>query len=523
MVQAKIINGRIALQVTDPNFEVDLARVRAINGRSYDPTAKLWFVPLYSLGDLRARLPEVHLDIPIPTPIKPIYIDQPADIALPLFPYQQQDVATLRMMKSAILAHDPGSGKTAIAIGAVSPHLPALVVCPASAKYLWAEEIKRCRPEDTIFIADGRHGEILWADWTICSYDILASRLAGMKRRGIISLVGDECHLIKNAKSKRSKAFLELAGETDRVLCVTGTPMLQRPIELYPLLVACKQFHGNVHQYAHQFCGACLKNVWTRGGKRKVWDYSGATNLPQLSAMLKPIMLRRTKAEVLPYLPPKVHTPTVIDIENISEYLAEHKSVVEWLMKKREVNHTTMLVRFNDLRQISALGKVPAAEEHIRGRIESGHPVVVFSTFLHPLHILHKKFSSILIEGAVSTVSRKDGISKREEEIRKFQRGDRQVALVSMGTGGLSINLSVADTAIYLDLPWVPGTLTQSLDRLHRYGQKSSVQAIYLLGKGTIDEKMAQVLLFKAGVVGEVMGEMSQRELLEAICENIRM
>ena len=201
---------------------------------------------------------------------------------------------------------------------------PALVVVPAALTLNWQREIKEMwRPDDSVLVLDGKVDlPSKLPDWTILSYGMLNHYLRKLRRAGFRAIIIDEAHLVKNQDTQRTRNILNLVAPVDpeptdkpipNRLAVTGTPIVNRPIELFPLLVFLgvkprddyKDFLENYTSY-----------IVVKG--RMV--FKGAKNLRQLHDSLKPFMLRRMKKDVLKQLPPKLNTPLFVPITNASEY-----------------------------------------------------------------------------------------------------------------------------------------------------------------------------------------------------------
>src|SRR5690606_22671070 len=272
-------------------------------------------------------------------------------IARGLFPHQIEGVAFLLRRRRAILADDMGLGKTRQAIVAMrnaEPEGPYLVVCPASVKRDWVREIGLVLPGAPVRILDGDSAPIaleggqaptataearrnrgkpratraaqldLWrsavADgplprhaWAVVNYDILARHVDALERVPWAGLIFDEAHYIKNHGSQRSRHARRLVdAATERrpggpaVYALTGTPLMNRPRDLFPLLqLAGHPMGRSFLSFAKRYCAAQHNGYG--------WVTDGASNLEELAVQLQGVMLRRAKTDVLE-LPPKLRT-----------------------------------------------------------------------------------------------------------------------------------------------------------------------------------------------------------------------
>ena len=174
-----------------------------------------------------------------------------------LFPHQEVAKQFLLTKQRAILADSPRCGKTLPTAAAALEHLPALIICPAIVKTVWRDAIKKLNPEATIDIIKGKKNAKDIAgdcDITIINYDLLGdvSTVGSFK-----TLVLDESHRIKNNKAKRTLACLNLMKRIPRVYALSGTPIPNRPIELWPLLFGLGIYRGGWYDFAFRYA---LKN-----------------------------------------------------------------------------------------------------------------------------------------------------------------------------------------------------------------------------------------------------------------------
>ncbi len=237
--------------------------------------------------------------------------------------YQRAGIAYAIGRQGTIIADEMGLGKTIQAIGvinATSEVKTVLVVCPASLKHNWAREVRKWSSRPTnVHIVNGKRppSEDKEVQVDIINYDILHKL---DEKVGFDLLVCDEAHYVKNGKAKRTKALHALARRCKRVVLLTGTPILNKPVELWSLLQVAAPtvwdppgvvkgkavgagdgagFFG----FAKRYCGARQEQV---SRDRLVWLFDGATNLAELQERLRATcMVRRLKSDVLAELPPK--------------------------------------------------------------------------------------------------------------------------------------------------------------------------------------------------------------------------
>ncbi|OBW62929.1 MAG: hypothetical protein A9183_00705 [Dehalococcoides mccartyi] len=438
-----------------------------------------------------------------------------------LYDFQKEGVAWLKNKASALLADEMGLGKTPQAIFWGADHRPVLVVVPASLIFNWKREISEMwRQHDKVVILDGQNKlPDPLPDWTVVTYGMTAKYLPALRKAGFQAVIIDEAHLVKNLDTHRTKAILELVEPkekqpTDRPipnrLAVTGTPILNRPIELFALLV----FLGFKRRSEFpNFLQTYTESKVVKG--RRI--YTGAKNLGHLHQTLQSIMLRRLKKDVLKQLPPKTQTPMFVPISNAKEYKEAELDFIRYLVKTkgteaaRRASKAELITRMNTLRQLAAQGKVDAVSDWLKPCRETGNKVLVFSNFLEPLERLKqmKQVSSPIYSGSLAK-------ENRQALVDKFQRDPDQCYFFgTVGAAGVGITLTSANRVAFLDLPWTPGGKVQAEDRAHRIGQKKPVEIVNVLAKGTIDERMMEILAYKEMVIAQAIDGKSRQEAFE--------
>ena len=405
-----------------------------------------------------------------------------------------------------LLADDMGLGKTRQAIVAMEAGLPdgkILVVCPASLKLNWKREIQLVDPAAAI--------EVLGVDqdiaddprWVIVNYDILrkhADRLHAVDWAGVIL---DEAHFIKNA-SQRTNHCLKLLGVQsdarasvigpDYVFLLTGTPMTNRPKDLFNLLRCVG--HPSARSFlsfAKRYCDAYRNDYG--------WVTTGASNLDELNLLMKEVSIRRKKEDVLD-LPPKIRSWVPVDISASKAAFNAVESFLNWYAgtDPSQPNDTEFLSRLTKVRTALHKGKQKAVEERIRDVVAGGEKVVLFTCFSEGI----KRHRAKLGDTAV-TITGSDTPEKRMAAVDRFQGDDNvRVALCNIIAGGVGITLTAGTHVIFQDLDWVPANHAQAEDRCYRLGQKSRVTVEYFLAAGTLDSYIAELLEQKIKLIAAV-------------------
>ncbi len=399
-------------------------------------------------------------------------------------------------------------GKTAQALGyiAYAGLKKSLIVCTASTKYSWEDEVvkwTKLRP----FVVDAKDSglelidEFNRHDVIIINYDLIKKNFDYLKVYAWEIIVLDEFQMIKNSQAQRTKLVKEIASGRSRVLLLSGTPMLSRPVELFNGLNLIDPYTwGSYYDYTRRYC-AGHKGFWG-------WEAKGATHIDELQGRISKYFLRRKKEDILKELPPKnyIDVPVKLDKENMQDYVEAEDDMIEFLidtknkkrikMSKGENDQANKLVKLNQLRQITSYGKVWAAKELIENLVDSDEKVLVFSVYHGPLNELQEAFG----EELTCMITGETSAQERREIVREFQdpKSKKKIFLGGIKSAGVGITLTAASNVIFLDYSWVPADHDQAADRVHRIGQTASNVNIYqLFSKGTIDEDMKDILITK--------------------------
>jgi len=429
-----------------------------------------------------------------------------------------------------------GLGKTLQAIKAVEDsRAKTLVICPASLKINWQREIQNACPED-VFIINSRKADDtkIEAKWIVINYDVITNHkewIIPMVESGEIeNIILDEAHYIKG-RSIRAKAAIEITKNAERIYCLTGTPLLNRPIELWNLLLAIKhpmtEAKAARTRFSTTFCGGHLRTLIRRWAPPlRFWDESGATNLGLLRKHLMGHMVRRKKASVL-NLPAKV-----IDVIEVKmtptqrrEYDNAWDSYVEYLKlnppeNMKNIMATRQLVEVQKLKQVCSKIKVDKIVDDVRNAIEQGEKVIVFTQYVETLNRIvagMKKIKydfgqtsdygkPILEPIEVSVLSGATKQADRQKAVDSFQENERvKVFVANIKAGGVGITLTEASIVIFADMDWTPEIHSQAEDRAHRIGQNKMVNVFYYVTQDTLEMDIIELLAKKKQMVNEVI------------------
>lgn len=427
-------------------------------------------------------------------------ISIPAPGGLKYFGYQKAGIAYAIGNQNVLIGDEMGLGKTIQAIGVMNfiPEIKvALVVCPASLKINWKKEIDRWLLGDrtcAVLSTKDKDKEVQ-ADVLIANYELLG-KLEWL-RKPYDLIVADEAHYLKNPKAARTKHFTEVRENANRLLLLTGTPILNRPIELWSLLQLLR-FDMRFWEFAARYCGASEDNGW---------DVSGATNMAELQQILrKSVMIRRRKADVLGDLPDKTRQIIYLDPARYKPWLSKETKFMQkaGMLDEGSIAHmhepTALDIgEMSRLRHETALAKVPEMIDFIGAALDAVDKVVVFANHRDVIEQLYSAYPDIAVKlmGGMTP-------DEKDDAVVQFQTNpDIRLFVGSIKAAGVGITLTAAQTIVFAELDWVPGNILQAEDRLHRIGQKNNVMVYYVVVDGSMDAMFAKRFTEKQAIIDE--------------------
>ena len=434
------------------------------------------------------------------------------EIARDLYPHQVEGVGFLLGRRRSILADDMGLGKTRqsiIAMIEAEPAGPWLVVCPASVKHNWVREIHLALGDaETWVVGPEPPPPAGFEGWMVINYDLLKRDIEALLEHRFTGIVFDEGHYLKNHRAQRSRLARRLVVDRDIdpvVHVLTGTPLTNRPRDLFPLL----QLVG--HALGHSFLAFAKRYCDGHKNDYGYWVTAGASNVAELSVQLQGIMLRRNKDEVL-NLPAKQRTWIEVDVDaEVRERLND--AVGRFLSGERDGRGRRLgiamfsggrrlgIAMFSGARRRLAVAKVPQTLDYVKGAIDQGEKVLLFSCFTHAT----RRFERALGELAV-TITGEVPTAKRQGIVDRFQNDDSiRVLIGQIHAAGVGINLTAARQVVFNDLDWVPANHWQAEDRTHRIGQTGTVNVTYMVARYTLEEFIRTILQTKARIVDDVV------------------
>ncbi|MCB9594366.1 MAG: SNF2 helicase associated domain-containing protein [Sandaracinaceae bacterium] len=419
-----------------------------------------------------------------------------------------------------ILADDMGLGKTlqtiALLLWAKNKHKRkiSLVVAPTSVVPNWQLEIEKFAPKLTTVLWQGadrqdKRVELDDADVMITSYALLRRDEEFLQSLDLRYVILDEAQHIKNPLSATARAAKRL--ESERRLALTGTPIENRLSEIW-----------SIFDFVSPGLLGTLKSFEERYSKPI--DRGDEESAAKLRTIIRPLVMRRTKAEVAPELPEKIQQEIVVPMADEQSKLykqmlkqvrdsvlseVESKGIgraqiqiLAALTRMRQVACDPRLTNLNGEWSDETSGKLQALREIVEEAIAGGHRMLIFSQFVSMLTLIRS-----MMEEVGATYEYLDGSTKdRQERVNHFNNDESVNAfLISLKAGGTGLNLTGADTVVHFDPWWNPAVEDQATDRAHRIGQEKVVTVYRLIARDSVEEKILKLSEKKRELVSNVL------------------
>jgi SWI/SNF-related matrix-associated actin-dependent regulator 1 of chromatin subfamily A len=497
----------------------------------------LSFLPLDTLDvDLKSHGFYEHCETCYSIYVAPFVPVTAADIPVPegeeLLPFQVTGINDLLRRQTSLLADEMGLGKTIQVLCMINvlnarraidtPMLKVLVICPNSLKLNWKHEAEKWLVDKYDMEVAGA-GLFMFSDFTIINYESLQRHDPVIFAHPWDIVIVDEAHYVKNPSSIRAK-MVNKVNKNARLVMLTGTPIVNYPFELFPLI--------------HQLDPATWPS-FAKFESRYCIGKKYGRNLKELNQRLyDSIMTRRLKKDVLQDLPKKRRQVIELDSSGYEELLDEEKRL--WEGKDKSMEKTLMdLVNsssvseneldfsaivealkydkryfFEEISRIRhevAVAKLPQVIEHLEsvldyipGIITEGEKIVCFAHHLDVIDALYQKFKPIAVK-----VVGGQSLEDRDAAVQKFQNDPRcRLFIGGLKVAGVGLTLTAASHAVFAEQDWVPGTLTQAEDRLHRIGQTAeSILIQHLVMENSMDSKMIKTTIRKQKQIDQAINK----------------
>ena len=524
-----------------PYNESLISQIKEIPGRKWDPIERGWAIPdqylvlaadvlknFYPNVSERVRVYAERLSPQTLTTSELSTVIDPADLQtevasealrevrerlkLPysLFPYQELGVAFLEATpyKGAIVADAPGLGKTIQTLAWMSLHpelRPALLVVPASVKLNWAKEIEKWLPSEPVqVIMTGKDPVDTSIGIHVINYELFWRKEETFKNIKPAITVFDECTYLKERKAKRTQAAIALGKRSQYVLGLSGTPIINRPMEFFNILnlIDADQF-PNWFKFGLRYCDGQHNGYG--------WNFNGSSNIKELQSSIQPFMIRRKKEDVLKELPPKRREFLYMELTgNIySDYQAtetEWMSTVQIIQSSQlddNDSYINVLAKLGLMRHLLGRAKGEVAIEHIKNFTQGGEKLLVFGHHQDVLSIMEdsmkkSNISYVRVDGTTPPQARQDAVDR-------FQENKDCLVFLTSTAMGMGVTLTAASNALFVERQWSPSVEEQMEDRIHRIGQTKGVVIWYMQATNTIDELLADIVATKRQLLSELL------------------
>jgi SNF2 family DNA or RNA helicase len=439
------------------------------------------------------------------------------------YPHQVEGVRELVRRKSFILGDDMGLGKSLQALTVFAADVyrgwaeTALVVCPVTLKGNWADEIEKFSGFPSITL-EGTPNQrikqliefsaIAGPKILICNYEQVVAHQDTLDSFQFDVAIFDEAHYLKNHKAKRTKACMDVYSR--RSFMLTGTPMLNHVNELWTLLHRIGAYDRGYWQFVNRYA------VF---GGYKDKQIVGVKNEKELTELLNRYMVRRLKKDVL-------DLPEVQIIERRIDLLPEQRKLYDEVFTDMKLTRAgslepddieNALTKFLRLKEICGTtykftgednsSKLDLAVADDIELLENGHKVVVFTQF-RDMQACYAKRLADAVGAPIWQLHGDIPKPDRQPTVKEWSNTQEPGVLVCMlQIAGIGLNMTAARHASFLDKLFVPGLNQQAIDRLHRIGASRTqpVQVREYLARGTIENRVNQILRTKAKIFGEIV------------------
>ena len=461
-----------------------------------------------------------------------------------LLPYQAQGAIFAACRGRVILADDMGLGKTVQALAATELLCRqkgierVLVIAPASVKYQWKTEIEKFtgRP---VQVVDGllprRRAQYASPSfYNLASYEMVIRDVQYMDELRPDLIILDEAQRIRNWQTATARTIKQL--KSRYALVLTGTPLENKLEELFSVV---EFVDGRRLGPAFRF----LQEHRTEDEKGTLLGYR---NLDKLQSQMAPVLLRRTRGEVLKELPARTDQTFRVPLTpQQAEPYFEQSDILAQLMRKwerqkwlSEIDQKRILCCIQNMRMLCNSTFLFDKQTHHSPKlvefceiireltIEEGRKVVVFSEYERMTHLAGEELRKL----GIGFVSLHGGVPSRQRGalMQTFREDPDCKVFLSTDAGGVGLNLQVASAVVNFEPPWNPARLEQRIGRVHRMGQSRPVQVIHMLTTGSIEERVWQTLQLKKSLFAGVFdtpaveidfAKLGRKSVLQAVKE----
>ena len=544
--KASRCNGDWALYVSFP-YDINLVNaVREFPTKYWNAETKEWELPLDKLGALVNRLPDETFDISGHyQSMAKKSVAVPASFKFKTEPFSHQSAGFQYGLDNNkwLLGDEQGLGKTkqvidiAVAKKLMNGYKHCLIICGVNGlKWNWVNEVHTHSDEEAHILGMQNNGkigsnEVKFKDaenlaahseyFIITNIESLrdeniASALATACNNGTIGMIAfDECHKAKNPTSEQGKGVLKLNADT--MIAMTGTPLMNQPFDLFIILKWLGYEKHAFYSFKKHY------GVYGGYGGYQVIAYQ---HLDELQESLDAVMLRRLKKDVLD-LPEKIYVDEYVEMTakqeqiykeiamdiraHIDEIKMPDNPLAELIRMRQATGYTGILSS-----TIKESAKLDRMEELVDEAVENGQKVVIFSNWTQmttPVYErLSKKYKCAVITGEIKDADRQNAVDAFQND------SNCKVIIGTMGAMGTGLTLTAGTVEIFLDEPWNRALYDQCVDRCHRVGTTQNITIYNLMCKGTIDERIHE-LVQKKGIMSDALvdGQVTGADKLELL------
>jgi SWI/SNF-related matrix-associated actin-dependent regulator 1 of chromatin subfamily A len=491
-----------------------------------------------TLAKDRNRVLELANKLKLSCELKPLGLSAQAKLAKSqgAYDFQVEGVDFLSKQDKAVLGDDMGLGKTVQTLLALPKKAKAVIVVPNCVKLNWSEECQRWRPDLKPVVLKGRNsfrfpesGEVVILNyeilpaWLECKYFDCRNPNTGkhykaesyehyspyeLRRLSETILIVDEVHKVKNYKAQRSRRIKGLSKHCKKGWYLSGTPLINRPLDLWGVLSAID-----------------LERVVFKGFKHFIQCFNGFPNgyggyefgdpVAVVPELLRRIMLRRKRETVLPDLPSKTYSKLVVDasaslnkkmdklMDEFGEFLEGN---ADWVTQEcldgdatlEDIDRNVKLPpfeRFSKIRAELANNRVAAALEYVEDCEEQDVPLIVFSAHKNPVKKIAERDGWACITGDTPA-------AERQRLVNEFQAGNLKGLACTIIAAGVGLTLTRAWKALFIDLDWTPANNWQAEDRICRIGQESNTcEIIRMVSSHVLEQHLHNLLAWKVRII----------------------
>jgi SWI/SNF-related matrix-associated actin-dependent regulator 1 of chromatin subfamily A len=519
-------------QIFMPYNPAHVQLVKTIPNRTWNKDENCWEFPLTTDASKRAGEVAKILGLSIPDDFK---VDtsslQKCKSYNDMFDYQKEGSDFLSARSSALLGDEMGTGKTVQALCALPANQRVLIVCPSCVKFNWVKESNKWRPDYRVTVLSASktktdyEAEIIIGknnfrlpeenEIFIINRELLPDFLVPVKQANSefptceltpefakslreTYLIVDEAHQFKGTKTSAHKKLRTLSKNSRSTWALTGTPLLNRPEDLWGVLASCNMEKIVFNKYGTKPYDYFYESFGGQQGRFGTVFHGPSKEMPSLMARVR---LARKRKDVLPQLPDKIYTNIQISLDTTDGAIIRKKldNLQKEFGKMIGDGGLPRFEKFSEIRADIARSRVPAMMEYVEECEEQDVPLVIFSAHKDPINVFYTREGWGVITGDTSA-------EDRQRTVDAFQAGKLKGVACTIKAAGIGITLTHAWKCLFVDLDWVPANNQQAEDRVCRIGQNSNkVEIIRFVANHPLDRRLFELLTEKEKLIKQTL------------------